>query len=72
MRKLFNIAVASLALVLGVWIAQQPTYAKPEFAMKEGKVCTFCHPPDDTKSLTDAGKYYKAHGFSLDGYKPKQ
>ena len=48
--------------------------AKPEYAKKEGKPCTFCHlkmgPPEVmSKGLTDAGKYYKEHNHSLEGYK---
>ena len=48
--------------------------AKPEYAKKEGKPCTFCHtkmgsPEVMAKSLTDAGKYYKEHDHSLKGYK---
>ena len=42
---------------------------KAEYAKKEGKACTFCHPPGKFKELTDAGKYYKDHNHSLDGYK---
>lgn len=38
------------------------------YAKKEGKSCTFCHPGGKTKELTDAGKYYKEHNHSLDGY----
>jgi hypothetical protein len=49
--------------------------AKPEYAKKEGKPCTFCHvkmgaPEVMAKGLTDAGKYYKEHNHSLEGYKP--
>jgi hypothetical protein len=43
--------------------------AKPEYAKKEGKACTFCHIKPGSKELTDAGKYYKAHDHSLEGYK---
>jgi len=48
--------------------------AKPEYAKKEGKPCTFCHTKMGSKeemgkSLTDAGKYYKDHNHSLAGYK---
>jgi len=48
--------------------------AKPEYAKKEGKPCTFCHAKMGSaevmgKELTDAGKYYKEHKHSLDGYK---
>jgi len=43
--------------------------AKPEYAKKEGKACTFCHVKMGSKELTDAGKYYKEHNHSLEGYK---
>ncbi|MBZ5514518.1 MAG: hypothetical protein LAN62_06695 [Acidobacteriia bacterium] len=42
--------------------------AKPEYAKKEGKPCTFCHVKPGSKELTDAGKYYKEHNHSLEGY----
>jgi hypothetical protein len=41
---------------------------KAEYAKKEGKACTFCHPPGKFKELTDAGQYYKDHNHSLEGY----
>jgi hypothetical protein len=40
-----------------------------EYAKKEGKPCTFCHVKMGSKELNDAGKYYKAHDHSLEGYK---
>ncbi|MBZ5543318.1 MAG: hypothetical protein LAO07_06515 [Acidobacteriia bacterium] len=43
--------------------------AKPEYAKKEGKPCTFCHVKMGSKELNDAGKYYKEHNHSLEGYK---
>ena len=45
---------------------------------KEKKACTFCHAKqvpdkeDMEKNLNDAGKYYKDHDHSLDGYAPKK
>ena len=62
------------ALVLGVIGASMATFinAKPEYAKKEGKACTFCHTPGKFKELTDAGKYYKEHNHSLEGYKAPQ
>ena len=42
--------------------------AKPEYGKKEKKGCTFCHPAGKMKELTDAGKYYKEHNHSLEGY----
>jgi hypothetical protein len=43
--------------------------AKQEYAKKEGKTCTFCHVKMGSKELNDAGKYYKEHNHSLEGYK---
>lgn len=42
---------------------------KQEYAKKESKTCTFCHPAGKFKELTEAGKYYKEHNNSLEGYK---
>jgi hypothetical protein len=42
---------------------------KPEYAKKEGKSCTFCHPAGKTKELTPAGQYYKDHDHPLEGDK---
>jgi flavodoxin len=42
---------------------------KAEYAKKEGKACTFCHPAGKMKELTPAGQYYKDHNHSLEGYK---
>jgi hypothetical protein len=43
--------------------------SKQEYSKKEGKPCTFCHPAGKFKELTEAGKYYKEHSNSLEGYK---
>lgn len=45
---------------------------KQEYAKKEGKTCTFCHPAGKFKELTEAGKYYKEHHNSLEGYKASE
>ena len=61
-RSLFLLTVAA-------FIAVSMGMSKAEYAKKEGKPCTFCHPPGKFKELTDAGKYYKDHDHSLEGYK---
>jgi hypothetical protein len=58
-----------LLISLAVLIAVPFSAGKPEYGKKEGKACTFCHPPGKYKELTDAGKYYKDHDHSLEGYK---
>ena len=54
-------------LVLALWTGAL-LHAKPEFAKKEKKTCTFCHVKAGSKDLNDAGKYYKAKE-TLEGYK---
>ncbi len=62
LRALFVAAIAS-SFFLSL------ANAKPEYAKKEKKSCTFCHVKPGSKELTDAGKYYKEHNHSLEGYK---
>jgi len=62
-----------LALVmLAGFIAVSIGMGKAEYAKKEAKACTFCHPGGKVKELTDAGKYYKEHNHSLEGYKAEE
>jgi hypothetical protein len=64
--KLLKILLAAAVISGGVLTLAT---AKPEYAKKEGKACTFCHVKMGSKELTDAGKYYKEHNHSLEGYK---
>ena len=68
MRQVFEVLLgaAAFALVVGA----RPASAKPEYTRKTSKDCSFCHQPPGY-NLTDAGKYYADHGYSLKGYKPK-
>jgi len=61
-----------LLLTFAAFIAVSMGMGKAEYAKKEGKPCTFCHPPGKFKELTDAGKYYKDHNHSLEGYKAEE
>jgi hypothetical protein len=64
-RSLLLFSVAALVAVsLGI--------SKAEYGKKEGKACTFCHPQGKFKELTEAGKYYKEHNHSLEGYKAEE
>jgi hypothetical protein len=58
-----------LPLTIALLVAASLGLGKAEYAKKEGKACTFCHPSGKVKELTDAGKYYKEHNHSLEGYK---
>jgi len=59
-------------LTLAAFIAVSMGMSKVEYSKKEGKPCAFCHPPGKFKELTDAGKYYKEHNHSLEGYKAEE
>lgn len=41
--------------------------AKPEYAKKEGKACTYCHVKAGSKELNDTGKCYQKNNHSLEG-----
>ncbi len=64
--KLIRIGVLA---IFAAFVGLPLSLGKPEYAKKESKQCTFCHPPGKMKELTDAGKYYKDHNHSLEGYK---
>jgi hypothetical protein len=60
-----------MILLLGVIVCSTFSFAKPEYTKKEKKACTFCHESAKSKELNEAGKYYKEHNHSLEGYQPK-
>lgn len=59
----------SFLLVITGLVVVSLGMSKAEYTKKEGKPCTFCHPAGKFKELTAAGKYYKEHDHSLEGYK---
>jgi hypothetical protein len=61
--KLFQILVA-LAMLSGAMVSIST--AKPEYAKKEGKKCTYCHVKMGQKDLNDTGKCYKDNNHSLE------
>jgi hypothetical protein len=71
MPKILKSVLAAAILTAGVWCATvTPSYAKPAYAKKEGKACTYCHVTSGKAELNEAGDYYAAHDHSLKGYKP--
>ena len=61
-----------ILLILSVLVVASLGLSKAEYAKKEAKQCTFCHPPGKFKELTEAGKYYKEHNHSLEGYQASE
>jgi len=71
--------VPAAFLITGGLLAPTPGFGTPQYAKDMKKACTFCHAkvaaPDAMKkdpNLTDAGKYFKDHNHSLDGYTEKK
>ena len=73
-RRFGSVRIIRLLLLVtfAALIAVSMGISKAEYSKKEGKACTFCHPPGKFKELTDAGKYYKEHNHSLEGYKAEE
>ena len=61
----------ALIVIGGLLIATTSSYGKPEFVKTTKKACNYCHTDAKAKpkELTDAGKYFKEHNNSLEGYK---
>lgn len=69
MRRLFEILLAAGIFSVAFFFNPSNAAAKPEYARRTQKECNFCHPPDSW-NLTDAGKYFRDHHYSLQGYTP--
>lgn len=65
-------AVPAIVLFLGAMVSSTLSQAKPDYTKKEKKACTFCHVTAKSKELNDAGRYYKDHNHSLEGYEAKK
>ncbi len=69
MRRFAEILVIA-GIFSGVFFFSAATgVARPEYSRRTQKECNFCHPPDSW-NLTNAGKYYRDHHYSLQGYTP--
>ncbi len=68
--KLLKFSIPALVLTLAFTFSTANLFGKAEYTKKEKKGCTFCHVKAGSKDLNAAGKYYKEHNNSLEGYKP--
>ena len=82
MRALKLILPATV-LMAGFLVCTTASYGTPDYSKKEKKSCTVCHAKIEpgtvngkneamVKNLNDAGKYYKEHNHSMDGFAPKK
>ena len=57
-----------LLMTLALFVVVSLGMSTAQYSKKEGKACTLCHPAGKFKELTGAGRYYKEHNHSLEGY----
>lgn len=75
--RVLKLVLPAVILMTGFLVCTTASYGTPEYAKKEKKGCTFCHAKmvsdkaEMAKNQTEAGKYYKDHNHSLDGYTGK-
>lgn len=69
MRTFLELTLFTGLLTAALCFDAGTSWAKPEYSRRTKKDCNFCHPPDSW-NLNDAGKYYRDHKYSLQGYKP--
>ncbi len=70
MRALAKLIAPAGILAVGWFFSGTVSSAKPDYTRRTKKECEFCHPPD-SRELNEAGKYYRDHNYSLEGFKPK-
>jgi hypothetical protein len=68
-----KIFVPAFVLATGLLLSSSMSFGKPEDTKATKKPCSFCHvSAKGGKELTEAGKYYKDHNKSLEGYTAKK
>ena len=67
-------AVPATILLGGFLVSSTLSFGKPEYVKLTKKTCTYCHVDSKAKpkELTEAGKYFKEHNNSLEGYTEKK
>jgi hypothetical protein len=69
MRRFVEILLVAGIFSSAFFFSAAPGVARPDYSRRTQKECNFCH-PRDSWNLTDAGKYYRDHHYSLQGYTP--
>ena len=75
--RILKVVLPAVILTTGFLLCTTASYGTMDYAKKEKKSCTFCHAKvssdkaEMAKNQTDAGKFYKEHNHSLDGYTGK-
>jgi len=69
MRRLIEILSVAAVFSGAFFLSSGIGMARPEYSRRTQKECNFCHPPDSW-NLNEAGKYFRDHHYSLQGYTP--
>ncbi len=69
MRRFVEILTLATAFCGAFFFSPTLGQARPEYSRRTQKECNFCH-PRDSWNLNDAGKYFRDHKYSLQGYVP--
>jgi len=69
MRRLVEVLALGGIFSSAFFFSTATGVAKPEYSRRTKKECSFCHPADSW-NLNEAGKYYRDHKYSLQGYVP--
>jgi hypothetical protein len=66
-------ALPAVILMGGFLVSSTSSFGKPEYVKSTKKACAFCHVDSKAKpkELTEAGRYFKDHNNSLEGYQKK-
>jgi hypothetical protein len=68
--RTFKFAIPVAVLMAGLFVCTSLSFGKAAYTKKEKKGCIYCHVSAGSKDLNAAGKYYKEHNNSLEGYVP--
>ncbi len=66
--RTYKFAIPVAVLMSGFFLCTSLSFGKAAYTKTEKKGCTFCHVSAGSKDLNEAGKYYKDHNHSLEGY----
>ena len=70
--RVLRLTIPAAVLMAGLFVASNPSFAKPEYQKKEkGTKCTTCHVTAGKKDLNDVGKCYAEHKHVLEGCQAK-
>ncbi|MGA2882536.1 MAG: hypothetical protein ABSG13_26580 [Bryobacteraceae bacterium] len=69
MHRLVEILALAAIFSGAFFFSASTSDARPEYSRRTQKECNFCHPADSW-NLNDAGKYFRDHHYSLQGYTP--